>query len=141
MGSTMGRRLLIMTRAIDEARLIVTFGSGSGPGARRGLPAPPGTHPSDRPAQGGKPDDHALDTQRTSADHWVEIAAFLEERYGVSLVAVTLAGAAAAYRCPDLRLEGLARVEFGQSGVPGRVACSLLPIRNCRVQHCYHSHN
>ena len=76
MGSTMGRRLLIMTRAIDEARLIVTFGSGSGPGARRGPPAPPGTHPSDRSAQGGKPDDHALDTPRTSADHWVEIAAF-----------------------------------------------------------------
>ena len=25
-------------------------------------------------------DDHALDTPRTSADHWVEIAAFLEER-------------------------------------------------------------
>ena len=53
MGSTMGRRLLIMTRAIDEARLIVTFGSGSGPGARRGPLAPPGTHPSDRSAQGG----------------------------------------------------------------------------------------
>ena len=53
MGSTMGRRLLIMTRAIDDARLIVTFGSGSGPGARRGPPAPPGTHPSDRSAQGG----------------------------------------------------------------------------------------
>ena len=53
MGSTMGRRLLIMTRAIDEARLIVTFGSGSGPGARRGPPAPPGAHPSDGSAQGG----------------------------------------------------------------------------------------
>ena len=78
----MGRRLP-GSQIIDEgprARLIVTFGSGSGPGARRGPPAPPGTHPSDRSAQGGKPDDHALDTPRTSADHWVEIAAFLEEQ-------------------------------------------------------------
>lgn len=29
-------------------------------------------------------DDHALDTPKTSADHWVEIAAFLQTHLGVS---------------------------------------------------------
>ena len=78
MGSTMGRRLP-GSQIIDEGpadcdiRVRVQF-------TRRGPPAPPGTPPSDRSAQGGKPDDHALDTPRTSADHWVEIAAFLEEK-------------------------------------------------------------
>ena len=67
MGSTMAGACPVH-RSSTRARLIVTFGSGSGPGARRGSPAPPGTHPSDRSAQGGKPDDHALDTPRNAAD-------------------------------------------------------------------------
>ena len=73
----MGRRLP-GSQIIDEGPADCDIRCGFGSRAEA-LPLLPKPHPPDRSAQGGKPDEVALDTPRTSADHWVEIAAFLEE--------------------------------------------------------------